>query len=76
MTRHPLANSPLSDNSICGLPCLRRYPRAEGVRGGLRVAHGGYVIQTGQIVLQDFAHELLKSDLVRKSYLGEKSDRR
>ena len=38
----------------------------------LRVAHRGYVIQTGRIVLQDAAAALLRSDLVRKTYLGEK----
>jgi branched-chain amino acid transport system ATP-binding protein len=38
----------------------------------LRVAHRGYVIQTGRIVLQDAASTLLRSDLVRKAYLGEK----
>jgi branched-chain amino acid transport system ATP-binding protein len=38
----------------------------------LRVAHRGYVIQTGRIVLQDDAAALLQSDLVRKTYLGEK----
>ncbi len=36
------------------------------------VAHRGYVIQAGQIVLHDTAGKLLGSDLVRKSYLGEK----
>jgi ABC-type lipopolysaccharide export system ATPase subunit len=36
----------------------------------LRVAHRSYVIQAG-IVLHDAA-ELLRSDLVRKTYLGEK----
>jgi branched-chain amino acid transport system ATP-binding protein len=38
----------------------------------LRVAHRGYVIQTGRIVLQDTGANLLKSDIVRKTYLGEK----
>jgi branched-chain amino acid transport system ATP-binding protein len=38
----------------------------------LRVAHRGYVIQTGRIVLHDTAAALLGSDLVRKTYLGEK----
>ncbi|PYM40440.1 MAG: branched-chain amino acid ABC transporter ATP-binding protein, partial [Candidatus Rokuibacteriota bacterium] len=32
----------------------------------------GYVIQTGRIVLQDAALALLRSDVVRKAYLGEK----
>ncbi|MFQ5898710.1 MAG: ABC transporter ATP-binding protein [Candidatus Methylomirabilia bacterium] len=44
----------------------------QNARMALRVAHRGYVIQTGQIVLHDSARDLLKSDLVRKSYLGEK----
>jgi branched-chain amino acid transport system ATP-binding protein len=44
----------------------------QNARMALRVAHRGYVIQTGRIVLQDAAVELLRSDLVRKTYLGEK----
>ena len=43
----------------------------QNARMALRVAHRGYVIQTGRIVLQDAAGELLRSDLVRKTYLGE-----
>jgi branched-chain amino acid transport system ATP-binding protein len=38
----------------------------------LRVAHRGYVIQTGRIVLSGAGPELLRSDVVRKTYLGEK----
>jgi branched-chain amino acid transport system ATP-binding protein len=38
----------------------------------LRIANRGYVIQAGYIVLHDSADDLLRSDLVRKSYLGEK----
>jgi branched-chain amino acid transport system ATP-binding protein len=37
----------------------------------LQVANRGYVIETGQIVLQDNAAELRKNERVRKSYLGE-----
>jgi branched-chain amino acid transport system ATP-binding protein len=44
----------------------------QNARMALRVAHRGYVIQTGRIVLHDAAAELLRSDLVRKTYLGEK----
>ena len=44
----------------------------QNARMALRVAHRGYVIQTGRIVLQDTGSNLLKSDLVRKTYLGEK----
>lgn len=37
----------------------------------LQVAHRGYVIETGQIVLEDTGQNLLKSEQVRKAYLGE-----
>jgi branched-chain amino acid transport system ATP-binding protein len=37
----------------------------------LAVAHRGYVIQTGNIVLTGTAKELLGNDMVRKAYLGE-----
>ncbi|HVU15138.1 MAG TPA: ABC transporter ATP-binding protein [Phototrophicaceae bacterium] len=37
----------------------------------LEVAHRGYVLQTGEIVLQDDAKVLMKNDMVRKAYLGE-----
>ena len=43
----------------------------QNARMALQVAHRGYVIQTGRIVLQDAAAALLRSDLVRKTYLGE-----
>jgi branched-chain amino acid transport system ATP-binding protein len=44
----------------------------QNARMALRVANRGYVIQAGSIVLHDAADDLLRSDLVRKSYLGEK----
>jgi branched-chain amino acid transport system ATP-binding protein len=44
----------------------------QNARMALRVAHRGYVIQTGRIVLHAAAAELLHSDLVRKTYLGER----
>jgi branched-chain amino acid transport system ATP-binding protein len=37
----------------------------------LQVAHRGYVLQTGTIVMEDTGPNLLKSELVRKAYLGE-----
>ncbi len=37
----------------------------------LRIAHRGYVLVTGQIVLSDTAANLLSSDEVRRAYLGE-----
>ena len=37
----------------------------------LQLASRGYVIETGQIVLEDEAAQLLKNDEVRKAYLGE-----
>ena len=44
----------------------------QNARMALGVAHRGYVMQTGRVVLQAAAAELLRSDLVRKTYLGEK----
>jgi branched-chain amino acid transport system ATP-binding protein len=44
----------------------------QNARMALRVAHRGYVIQTGRIVLTDTGPELLRSDVVRKAYLGER----
>ncbi len=43
----------------------------QNARMALAVANRGYVIQAGRIVLEDEARALLRSDLVRKSYLGE-----
>jgi len=37
----------------------------------LKVAHRGYVLETGKIVLENKAEVLLKDDSVRKAYLGE-----
>jgi branched-chain amino acid transport system ATP-binding protein len=37
----------------------------------LGIAHRGYVLQTGQIVLTDSAPALLRNETVRKAYLGE-----
>lgn len=37
----------------------------------LEIAHRGYVLQTGEIVLEDTGANLLSNDLVRKAYLGE-----
>jgi branched-chain amino acid transport system ATP-binding protein len=36
----------------------------------LSIAHRGYVIQTGQIVLQDTATNLKNNEMVQKAYLG------
>jgi branched-chain amino acid transport system ATP-binding protein len=36
----------------------------------LSIAHRGYVLQTGQIVLQDVAENLKKNEMVQKAYLG------
>ena len=37
----------------------------------LAIAHRGYVLQTGKIVLAGTGRELLRNDMVRKAYLGE-----
>jgi branched-chain amino acid transport system ATP-binding protein len=44
----------------------------QNARMALQVAHRGYVLQSGEIVLHDSATDLLRSDVVRKSYLGER----
>jgi branched-chain amino acid transport system ATP-binding protein len=36
----------------------------------LQVAHRGYVLQTGQIVLADSASALSENEMVQKAYLG------
>jgi branched-chain amino acid transport system ATP-binding protein len=36
----------------------------------LAIAHRGYVIQTGEIVLEDTAENLSKNEMVQKAYLG------
>ena len=37
----------------------------------LSIAHRGFVLQTGQVVLSGPASELLGTELIRKAYLGE-----
>ena len=37
----------------------------------LSIAHRGYVLQTGKVVLAGPAGDLIKNDMVRKAYLGE-----
>jgi len=36
----------------------------------LSIAHRGYVLQTGEIVVSDTADNLKKNSLVQKAYLG------
>jgi len=36
----------------------------------LQIANRGYVLQTGEIVLQDTAEALQKNEMVQKVYLG------
>jgi branched-chain amino acid transport system ATP-binding protein len=37
----------------------------------LAIANRGYVMQTGEVVLDDDAHTLMRNEGVRKAYLGE-----
>ncbi len=37
----------------------------------LTIAHRGYVLQTGEVVLSGPADDLIKNEMVRKAYLGE-----
>jgi branched-chain amino acid transport system ATP-binding protein len=43
----------------------------QNARMALSVAHRGYVIQTGQVVLEGNAKDLQSNETVRKAYLGE-----
>jgi len=43
----------------------------QNARMALTVAHRGYVLQTGQIVLTGTGKELQSNETVRKAYLGE-----
>lgn len=43
----------------------------QNARMALTVAHRGYVLQTGQIVLAGTAQDLQSNETVRKAYLGE-----
>ncbi|MCL5045353.1 MAG: ABC transporter ATP-binding protein [Actinobacteria bacterium] len=44
----------------------------QNARAALKLAHRGYVLETGKIVLSGTADELLRDERVRKAYLGEK----
>jgi len=39
--------------------------------GALKVAHRGYVLEVGQVILMDTGENLLKNPTVKKAYLGE-----
>jgi branched-chain amino acid transport system ATP-binding protein len=43
----------------------------QNARAALKVAHRGYVLETGRVVLSGPARELLQDERVRKAYLGE-----
>ncbi len=42
----------------------------QNARAALRVAHRSYVMESGQIVLEDTAKNMLENPMVRKVYLG------
>ncbi len=61
------------DISSCwpGVACRGRSRLVEqNVYEALSISHRAYVLQTGRIVLEGKGDDLLKSDLVRKAYLG------
>ncbi len=43
----------------------------QNARAALKVAHRGYVLETGRVVLSGLAQDLLQDERVRKAYLGE-----
>ena len=46
----------------------------QNARSALRIAHRGYVLETGRIVLQGAAEELLANRDVQRAYLGRDVD--
>lgn len=42
----------------------------QNARAALRIAHQGYVLETGRVVMAASARELLSDEAVRKAYLG------
>ena len=51
--------------------CVTIFLVEQNANQALRVAHRGYVLETGSVVLADDAKSLLANDEVRKAYLGE-----
>ena len=49
---------------------LRNVDTYYGNIQALRVAHRGYVMENGRVVMEDTAANLLQSDEVRSAYLG------
>ncbi len=47
----------------------------QNARAALRIADRGYVLETGRIVLQGPAEELLENRDVQRAYLGRDLDR-
>ncbi len=43
----------------------------QNARAALKIAHRGYVLETGRVVLSGQAEALLRDERVRKAYLGE-----
>ncbi|MCD6363760.1 MAG: ABC transporter ATP-binding protein [Synergistetes bacterium] len=43
----------------------------QNARAALKIAHYGYVLETGRIVMEGLGIDLLNDDRVRKAYLGE-----
>ena len=53
-------------------PPGRDDPRGRAERGrGAVIAHRGYVLQNGRIVMADNAATLLAADEIKRAYLGE-----
>ena len=43
----------------------------QNARMALQLAHYGYVLETGSIILEGTGEELAISEMVKKAYLGE-----
>jgi branched-chain amino acid transport system ATP-binding protein len=43
----------------------------QNAQAALKIAHRGYVLEVGEIALEDWSQKLLNNDRVRRAYLGE-----
>jgi branched-chain amino acid transport system ATP-binding protein len=42
----------------------------QNVQEALEIAHYAYVLQTGRVVMEGKPADLLKTDMIKKAYLG------
>jgi branched-chain amino acid transport system ATP-binding protein len=58
----------LNHSEVGGAPNLPSL--GQNVQEALEIAHYAYVLQTGRMVMEGKPADLLKTDLIKKAYLG------